>query len=265
MSTIRYKYTLSARTYLILVLEFFSPNETDIDTRLERLIDTVEPILTETVLKNEFAKSWGIHCNIQGNRILRLVPVKPGGGSVVFRLLMDVVHCHWAAMHENVLVRGALTLGVGTFKQRNHAFLGSGMRETERLPEEIAEMPRVIVDPRLLQAIENNKNLRSEHHTVPEELEWIRSVLECDADGIWFVDYLRAIQDEVASPADYDDQLAAHRAMLLDKWNSVSEWDRTWRSLSWLTTYHNSVVAAKKKLSLRVPPSYPFAFEFPEQ
>lgn len=265
MSTIRYKYTLSARRHLILALEFFSPNDSDIDTRLERLIDTVEPILTETVPNNERAKSSGIHCSFHGNRVLRTVPVKPGGGSVVFRLLLDIVHCHWVAMLDHMLMRGALTLGVGSFKQRSHALVGSGIREAERLSEEVAEMPRVIVDPRLLQAIENDKNLRSEHHTVPEELEWIRSILECDADGIWFVDYLRAIHDEVASSAKYDDRLAAHRAMILDKWNSVTEWDQTWRSLSWLTTYHNRVVSAKKKHALRVPQSYPFAFEFPEE
>ncbi len=262
-----YKYKLAkpSRRYLVLILEFYSPNDTDIDKRLERLLGNIEPILTQTVVHNESAKTWGIHCNFHGNRVTRMVPVKPGGGSVVFRLLMDIVHCQWAAMHENLLMRGALTLCEGTFKQLGHAFVGSGIREAERLTDEVAEGPRVLIDPRLLQAIESDNHLRSEHHTVPEELEWIQSVLECDADGIWFVDYLRAIHDEVASPADYDEQLAAHQAMILDKWNSVTEWDRAWRSLSWLTTYHNRVVIAKKKHALRVPPNYPFAFEFPEK
>lgn len=205
---------------------------------------------------------------VVGSRVFRLTPIQPGGAAAnAFRELLDVVHLQDYLLGRRILARGAVTFG--NVAWRTDLVMGAGLTEAERLCT-LAEVPRVMVDPRLLQEVENNENLRS--HPILTELGYIRKLLRQDTDGQWFVDYLRAMATEVDEPELYPDLLAEHRHFVEQRLKSCVTLDSTSRALTWLWSYHNQVVEEffqrtalrrDQKDRLRLPAQSPFIYVFP--
>jgi hypothetical protein len=205
---------------------------------------------------------------VVGRRVFRLTAIKSGGtGANAFRELLDVVHLQDHLLGRRILARGAVTLG--NVAWRTDLVVGAGLSEAERLCT-LADVPRVIVDPRLLQEVENNENLRD--HPILTELGYIRKLLRQDADGQWFVDYLRAMSSEVDEPELYPDFLAEHRLVVEQRLKACVTLDPTSRALTWLWSYHNQVVeecfrrkaiSSARREHLRLPAQSPFVYVFP--
>lgn len=150
--------------------------------------------------------------------------------------------------------------------------VGTGVVESERMRDDLAVVPRVIVDPRLILEIELNELLRAKHHSVLDELGYARSVLREDTDGLWFIDYLKAFQTEVDEPPMYLEFLEQHRQLIERKLKASTTLDRTSRSYTWLRSYHNRVIDElfdEKRLTdaersrLRIPATSPLVYAFP--
>ena len=205
---------------------------------------------------------------VVGRRVFRLTTIKPDGtGANVFRELLDVVHLQDYFLGRRILARGAVTLG--NVAWRTDIIVGTGLSDAERLCT-LADVPRVMVDPRLLQEVENNQNLRD--HPPLTELGYIRKLLRQDADGQWFVDYLRVMSSEVDEPELYPEFLAEHRLVIEQRLKACAMLDPTFRALIWLWNYHNQVVEEwlrRKAISnalterLRLPVQSPFVYVFP--
>jgi hypothetical protein len=204
---------------------------------------------------------------IAGGRVIRTAPIKPGG-TLTFRELLDVVHLHAALLDHGVFLRGAVTLGDVTARADFAA--GPGLFEAERLRDEVACMPRVLVDPYLIRETEQNPDLRARHHTVPTELGYIRSLLREDVDGLWFVDYLKAVDSEVTE--DYVRFLDEHRQLIHLQLTFSTTRDHSSLSWTWLRSYHNSVVEKcfedgrideAERARLRVTTRTPLLYVFP--
>ena len=150
--------------------------------------------------------------------------------------------------------------------------VGSGIVESERMRADLAGVPRVIVDPRLILEIELNELLRAKHHSILDELGYARSVLREDTDGLWFIDYLKAFQTEVDEPPMYLEFLEQHRQLIESKLKASTTLDRTSRGYTWLRSYHNRVIDElfdEKRLNeaersrLRIPATSPLVYAFP--
>lgn len=151
-------------------------------------------------------------------------------------------------------------------------WLGTRFAEAERLRDEVAEVPRVVLDPRLIREAEGNVNLRAQHHTVPTELGYIRELLRQDADGLWFVDSLKAFAAEVDEPSACLDFLSEHRRFVERQLGATTSLDRASRVWTWLWSYHNQVVDAcvaqgrvdeRERDRLRIPAQGPLLYLFP--
>jgi hypothetical protein len=173
-----------------------------------------------------------------GRRVIRMVPFE-AGVSTPFWECLSVVHLQSELVRHGALLRGALTFGDAA--ERAAVVTGPGIFEAERLCDEVADKPRVMVDPRLFREVEANKHLH--WHTAPmEELGYIRSLLREDADGVWFVDYLKAFKTEVSEPSLYLDLLEEHRQLVERQLRQADTLNRHSRSWTWLRSYHNQVI-----------------------
>ncbi|WP_309891679.1 hypothetical protein [Archangium sp.] len=172
-----------------------------------------------------------------GRRVIRVVPVEAGGSSPFWECL-SVVHLQSELVRRGALLRGAVTFGDAA--ERAAVVTGPGIFEAERLCDEVAETPRVMVDPRLFREVEANEYLHSQ--TVPIELGYVRSLLREDADGVWFVDYLKALKTEVREPSLYLDFLEEHRQLVERQLRQADTLNRQSRSWTWLRSYHNQVI-----------------------
>ena len=102
--------------------------------------------------------------------------------------------------------------------------------------------PRIVVDPAVLNRFRDDVLLRAEHHDLRDESEYIRSLLAHDADGLWFVDYLRAMRSECDGLDDYAAFLDAHRDVVATRLKRNGEFpNRVTAKFLWVATYHNNV------------------------
>lgn len=206
---------------------------------------------------------------VAGSHVIRTAPMKPGG-TLTFWELLDVAYVQAALVRSGIMVRGAVTLGdviTGT-----DLATGTGLFKAERLRDEVAGVPRVIVDPRLLLETEQNAALRAQHHSVPMGLGYVRSLLREDADGLWFVDYLKVATSELSDPTDRIQLLDEHRQQVDRRLEASTTLDRSSRSWTWLRSYHNNVVEAgveggwireTERSALQVKARSPLLYAFP--
>jgi hypothetical protein len=250
------------RPCIIIALELLGLNEDDVRAiQLRRIL---------ALLDRDFGnrETFERRVLVAGHRVFRLSPILPDRvGALPFRELLDVVHLQADLLGHGILVRGAVTLGKAAW--HTDMAVGAGISEAERLCQ-LAEVPRVIVDPRLLREVESNENLRD--HVVLTELGYIRELLRQDSDGLWFVDYLRAIATELDEPDMYPEFLKDHRTLIEKRLGDCVTLDRTSRVSTWLWRYHNrgidecarrGVLDDAAKAELRLPAQSPVVYVFP--
>jgi len=232
--------------------------------RLRRAIEILDERSSEAL-----SRDLGRRLFITGHRVTRVVPIK-ANGTQLFRELLDFVHLQSDLISHGVLLGGAATLGDAAMGST--FAVGSGIVESERMRADLAEVPRVIVDPRLILEIELNELLRAKHHSILDELGYARSVLREDTDGLWFIDYLKAFQTEVDEPPMYLEFLEQHRQLIESKLEASTTLDRNSRGYTWLRSYHNRVIDElfdEKRLNeaersrLRIPATSPLVYAFP--
>lgn len=259
--------TLLMRPCMVLALEFREVDASLLTAgkRLRATLALIERHLgkleVETFPENRLL--------IAGHRVLHVSPIKEEG-SIPFWELLGIVHLQSELARHGVLLQGALTLG--DVVERAALVTGPGVSDAERLCDEVAETPRVIVDPRLFREVEANEHLRDPSHTVPMELGYMRELLHEDADGVWFVDYLRAFATEVDEPSLYLDFLEEHRQLVERQMQKADTLNRLSRSWTWLWRYHNRVVedlyerkvlGKVERARLRLTAQGPLVYVFP--
>ncbi|WP_437640318.1 hypothetical protein [Sorangium sp. So ce854] len=217
----------------------------------------------------EIARVYESRMFFAASRVLHVAPIKRAGW-LLFWQALSIVHLQSDLVPLGVLVRGAIALGDAA--AQGDLAIGRGIAEAERLRDEVALVPRVIVDPRLLREAEQNADLRAPQHSVMEELGYIRELLRPDADGLLFVDYLWAFRSEVDEPPLYLDFFKDHRRLVTRKLDSATVLDRSSHAWIWLWSYHNRVfkqLESKERLDdqerseLRIPATSPLVYSFP--
>jgi hypothetical protein len=256
--------TFQTRPCIVLTFELLGLEEPAGSGKVLKALALVERHLRDDVEENSpFEK----RLFIVGHHVLRVAPIKQHG-TLLFWELLDVVHLQLVLVANGILLRGALTFGDVVL--RTDLAVGPAVSEAERLRNEVAQFPRVIVDPRLIQAVEDNPHLRKDGHTVPMELGFIRSLLREDADGLWFVDYLKAVRTELDDSSMYPDFLADHRRLIEEHLASATTLDASARAWTWLWRYHNRIInqvfkeeGKKERERLLSPARSPLVFAFP--
>ncbi len=207
----------------------------------------------------------GSRVYVTDRRVLRIVTIQANATSL-FSELFEVAHLQAQLCAHDVLVRGAVT--VGEVEARGQFAIGAGVSDAERL-REMAEVPRVVVDPRALAAVEDDSDLRSTQHGVAQEFTYLNRMVQQDSDGVWFVNYLAAY---VISGLDPTPLLFDHRNIVERGLDSTAGLDRDARRWTWLWAYHNQTVDALRAQgrldddvhrAFRTPVTSPLLYAFP--
>lgn len=251
------------RPCVIIALELLGLEEADaLTTRLRNVLDLIEHHMG----RNNVPLSRLVVC---GTRAIRIAEINPGG-TPLFIQLVNSAWLHVELANHGVFVRGAVTIGEAAAS--NDVVVGLGVSVAERLRDEVAEMPRMIVDPRLLRAVESNSDLKPPHQPAAMNLEYLRQVLREDFDGQWFVDYLKIMANALDGPHAWSTFLELHRHTVERRLNASTTLDRTSRGYTWLRSYHNRVIDElfeEKRLDeaersrLRIPATSPLVYAFP--
>lgn len=209
------------------------------------------------------------HLSISGRRVLVVVPAREQGASI-FVSVLQLAFLQNDLVGHDVLVRGAIAFGHAV--AGGDIVFGSGIAEAERLRDEVALVPRVIIDPGVFRMLEYEGKLRLPQHTVVEELGYLRKVLRQDADGVWRTDYLSAFGLEEKEQALYLQLLADHRRVVIQKLERSSGLDRSSLSWTWLWSYHNLVIEelktkwsgdAQELVTMHIPATSALLYKFP--
>ena len=180
-----------------------------------------------------------------------------------FHLLLGLAYLQVMLCLHGTFLRGVVAHG--EVRVRGEAIVGPGVRAAQ-LQARQEHLPRIIVDPGLLQAIAQDPLLRA--HDSQEELGYIKRLLAQDTDGLWFVDYVAAMEKEVNEPEVYREWLDAHARQIEDALARVHARNDDARGWLWLATQHDRVVdklegiAEASRASLRVASDTPLRFRF---
>ena len=105
--------------------------------------------------------------------------------SAVFHLLNAIAFCVVDLAHMRYLVRGGVTAGK-LYHTRKHV-VGPAMIDAHCLEFESAQVPRVIIDERLLEIA---RKYHDKMHTEEDETEDASHFMTLDRDGRYFFDYV---------------------------------------------------------------------------
>ena len=154
--------------------------------------------------------------------IVRVRPydAKYSEGSL-FHELINLVHMQADLANSGVFVRGGMSIGEIFFEQ--NAVFGPALIRAYDLESQYANVPRIVIGPEVFHEFRQNRKLRAEHHNLADEVNYIKGLVRRGDDGLWFVDYLKAIYTEMDDPVlGYPTFMERHRDFITQGAKSVS-------------------------------------------
>jgi len=112
--------------------------------------------------------------------------------SEVFFTLLEIKWLIMRLLARKILCRGAVSLG--KFIHTDNYLFGPALVEAYTLESKAAMYPRVILDHTVIEAGVNNRSLN-------QKQEYVKSLLEQDSDGMYYIDYFFKAQSELDDPA----------------------------------------------------------------
>lgn len=253
----RLKYKLSVVSYLdILGMKTLLTDAGSDPEKVARVLRIARRFSTPDAASTE-AFGW-TYTNFS-DLILRTVPVlnhvePERQRGVVFQELFDLGHIQINLLFNNVLIRGALTLGSITVNRE--LVFGPALAQANLLESKCAKFPRIVIDPIVFTTLKENPLLRA--HEYRQEMRYVRGLLTRDADGVWFLDYLRWIFDNADNNSQYGEAICRHKALVCNQLRESRALDgrtREGRSrrkkAEWLRKYHNRHVRTLRAAWLR--------------
>lgn len=132
---------------------------------------------------------------------------------ILFHELLNLLHIQGELVHFGVLIRGGVT--IGQVSASGNKIFGPAFIEAYEIESNYAQYPRVSLSPKVLRSIDACKLLICEGHSCDEEKTHIKKILRLGEDGIWFIDYLYAFENEVDEPELYYHFLVKHKNNIL--------------------------------------------------
>ena len=117
---------------------------------------------------------------------------------------------------------------------------GPGLIEAYDLERVRARFPRIVVNANVFIELRLNPNLWM--HDYLDEKRTIHSLLSKEFDGVYFLDYLRAMNGEFDEPDYYLDFLLRHRDLIRRGLRRFPQVSTAREKYEWLSNYHNATV-----------------------
>ncbi len=157
---------------------------------------------------------------------------------ILFSELLNLVHAQYRLLVDGYFMRGGVTIGDICFE--GSMVFGPAMVKAYGLESEFAVYPRIVIDPEVFVAHENEPLLRNDIHDVATEHDYFRTLVRKDTDGIYFIDYLRGMMTEFDEEGMEFDFFALHKGRILESAAKHKELNKVTAKYLWLATYHNT-------------------------
>jgi len=165
--------------------------------------------------------------------------IRPYG--LLFWELLDLIYIQFDLIREkNIFLRGSVTVDY-IYHDKNLIF-GPGLNRAYRLEKNIAIYPIIVIDPRIFYVLEKTPVLKKQNHKTEEEKVYIKDLVRESGDGVWFLDYLKAMYKEIDEPLDYGKFLNHHKKLIVEYAKKFKELDVIAHKYNWLARYHNEIV-----------------------
>jgi hypothetical protein len=171
-----------------------------------------------------------------------------GGDGALNCEMLDLMRIQGEMIADNVLLRGGVTIGEVYFD--GNIVFGKGFNKAYHLESELANFPRIVLDPTVFKTLRELPTLWADHHDIEDEIFYLRSSLVQGDDGLWFIDFLPAFAREVDEPEQYPEYLENFRVFIITAANENMSNLRIAQKYLWLIGYFNRSIA-KLGVSIR--------------
>ncbi len=159
-----------------------------------------------------------------------------------FMELIDLVHAISDLSIQGFFIRGGISIGEVYYDPNSNLVVSKALSRSYKLESEIANIPRVIIDPVLLKLSGKDLRLKKEEHSFQEEKKYIDRLIRKDSDGHYFVDYLKAYFAELDNPnSDFPKVVNMHKEKIEIQLHTEDL--RVQQKYGWLAEYHNTVIS----------------------
>jgi len=156
----------------------------------------------------------------------------------LFHELLDIGMMQGDLANHNIYIRGGIT--IGDISYESDTIFGPGFIRAYDLESKIANYPRIIVDPKIFEAMKNDARLYSSHNGLDDELGYIARQIHSGSDGISYIDYLRVTINNMDDPeVGGFSFLEQHKKNILRNIKSISDLDGESAKYLWAAKYHN--------------------------
>lgn len=174
---------------------------------------------------------------------VRTVPIESAANKkhpdgILWHEMLSLVHLQYRMVVRGYLLRGGMT--VGDIWMDGDTVFGPAIIKAYSLESEFAVYPRIVIDPLVFEAFDQEPLLRS--HDEDTEWEFIQKLICRDSDGLYFIDYLRGIMTEFDEEGMEFDFLKQHRQLIVKSAKDTKGINKISAKYLWLATYHNAVV-----------------------
>lgn len=164
---------------------------------------------------------------------------------LMFHEMLDLVHMQGELVNHGIFVRGGVSIGEVHFDDQT--LFGPGFVRAYELESTYANFPRIVVDPALIQQLQKDKRLASNHNTSANEFSYISKNIRRESDGIYFIDYLRSFQTEIDDSDNIPVFLRKHKELIVQNVGGATQLNAVSAKYLWLASYHNSVIRELKE------------------
>lgn len=158
--------------------------------------------------------------------------------------ILKIVHAQsWLLFDEQLLIRGGVT--IGPLAKSYGQIFGPGLVRAYELESKEAKYPRILVDKCVIEEFDRNPRLCV--HDPKTDAAYLRGMLQKDADGKLFVDYLRVVAGELDDPSAYPGHMTKLRDFIDERLKEFAGNENVREKYEWLSRYHNKTL---KKVGL---------------
>jgi hypothetical protein len=151
---------------------------------------------------------------------------------LVFLELINLLHAQGELLQYGILLRGGMVLG--KIAINSTSIFGPALIEAYDLESKSAQYPRIVVSPNIFQSVDENPLLRHDDHDSETEKSSLKKILCQGDDGLWFIDYLRAIESELDKLSMYKDVLLTHKKIIEESIHADSSISSTTTKYIWM-------------------------------
>lgn len=159
-------------------------------------------------------------------------------GPTLIRELADLASIQASLSIAGVFVRGGVT--IDKIHSSESSVFGPGLIRAYKLENELAHVPRIVVDPATIQRFRARSIPKSR---MSREITSMRKSIRQADDGLWFVDYLRASAVALGDHGDVISLLKQHREEVTMAAQNVDVGSSVLPKYLWAAQYHNASCA----------------------